>query len=43
VSIAQGELDRVSEDVQRLIGRPPQSLEQFLRENPQSYAHLQAA
>jgi uncharacterized protein YbjT (DUF2867 family) len=43
VAIAQGELDRVSDDVERLIERPPQSLEQFLRENPQSYAHLQAA
>jgi uncharacterized protein YbjT (DUF2867 family) len=43
VSIARGELDRVSGDVERLTGRKPQSLEQFLRENPQSYAHLQAA
>jgi hypothetical protein len=43
VSIAEGELDRVSDDVERLTGRPPQALEQFLRENPQSYAHLQAA
>jgi NAD(P)H dehydrogenase (quinone) len=41
VSIARGELDRVSGDVERLTGRKPQSLEQFLRENPQSYAHLQ--
>jgi uncharacterized protein YbjT (DUF2867 family) len=43
VSIADGELDRVSGDVERLTGHEPQSLEQFLRENPQSYAHLQAA
>jgi NAD(P)H dehydrogenase (quinone) len=43
VSIARGELERVSDDVERLTGRKPQSLEQFLAENPQSYAHLRAA
>ena len=30
-AIAKGELARVSDDVERLTGRPPQSLEAFLR------------
>jgi NAD(P)H dehydrogenase (quinone) len=40
VSIARGELERVSPDVERLTGREPISLAQFLRDNPDSYRHL---
>ena len=39
-SIAAGELERVSPDVERLTGRAPISLAQFLRDNPDSYRHL---
>jgi NAD(P)H dehydrogenase (quinone) len=39
-SIAAGELERVSPDVERLTGRTPISLAQFLRDNPDSYRHL---
>ena len=39
-SIAAGELERISPDVERLTGRPPISLAQFLRDNPDSYRHL---
>ena len=38
--IAAGELERVSDDVERLTGRSPITLEAFLRDNPGSYAHL---
>jgi len=38
--IAAGELEHVSDDVERLIGREPMTLERFLRERPESYAHL---
>jgi uncharacterized protein YbjT (DUF2867 family) len=41
-SIAAGELERISPDVERLTGRPPISLAQFLRDNPDSYRHLTA-
>jgi NAD(P)H dehydrogenase (quinone) len=40
VSIAVGELERVSGDVERLTGRKPQSLDDFLAAHPESYAHL---
>ncbi len=39
-SIAAGELERVSPDIERLTGRGPISLAQFLRDNPESYRHL---
>jgi NAD(P)H dehydrogenase (quinone) len=39
-SIAAGELERISPDVERLTGRKPISLAQFLRDNPDSYRHL---
>ena len=39
-SIAAGELERVSPDVERLTGRAPISLARFLRDNPDSYRHL---
>ncbi len=39
-SIAAGELERISPDVERLTGRAPISLAQFLRDNPDSYRHL---
>ena len=39
-SIAAGELERVSPDVERLTGRTPISLAQFLRDNPDSYRRL---
>jgi NAD(P)H dehydrogenase (quinone) len=40
VAIARGEMDIVSDVVPRLTGRPAQTLSQFLREHPESYAHL---
>jgi NAD(P)H dehydrogenase (quinone) len=40
VSIAAGELERTSADIERLTGRAPISLAQFLRDNPDSYRHL---
>lgn len=39
-AVAAGELERVSDHVERLTGRPPTSLREFLRDNPDSYAHL---
>jgi uncharacterized protein YbjT (DUF2867 family) len=39
-AIAAGELERVSDDVERLTGRAPMTLAQFLRDNPDSYRHL---
>jgi uncharacterized protein YbjT (DUF2867 family) len=39
-AIAAGELDVVSDAVERLTGRPPQRLREFLRANPDSWAHL---
>jgi uncharacterized protein YbjT (DUF2867 family) len=41
-AIAEGELDRVSGDIEALTGRAPMSLDDFLRDNPDSYAHLTA-
>jgi NAD(P)H dehydrogenase (quinone) len=42
VAIADGEWERVSGDVELLTGRKPVSLDEFLRDNPDSYAHLVA-
>ncbi|MEU5402150.1 SDR family oxidoreductase [Streptomyces sp. NPDC005963] len=39
-AIASGEMATVSDAVPKLAGRPAQSFAQFLRENPESYAHL---
>ncbi len=39
-AIAAGELEPVSEDVERLTGRKPISLAGFLRDNQDSYRHL---
>jgi uncharacterized protein YbjT (DUF2867 family) len=39
-SIASGEVSLVSDDVPRLTGHPPQTFRDFLREHPESYAHL---
>jgi NAD(P)H dehydrogenase (quinone) len=39
-AIAAGVLERVSDTVERIAGHPPRSLERFLREHPESYAHL---
>ncbi len=39
-AIAAGDLERVSDDVERLTGRAPMTLAQFLRDNPDSYRHL---
>ena len=39
-AMGAGELDEVSGDVERLTGRPPIALEQFLEANPESYSHL---
>jgi NAD(P)H dehydrogenase (quinone) len=40
VAIKLGELERVSDDVRHLTGREPKTLEQFMSEYPESYAHL---
>ncbi|GAA2103435.1 SDR family oxidoreductase [Microlunatus panaciterrae] len=40
LAIAHGEVSAVSDWVPRLTGHPAQGLEDFLRDNPQSYAHL---
>jgi uncharacterized protein YbjT (DUF2867 family) len=42
-AIAQGELERVSGDVERLTGRRSISLAEFLSANPDSYRHLVTA
>jgi NAD(P)H dehydrogenase (quinone) len=42
-AIAAGELEQVSGDVERLIGRRPTTLDEFLRDNPDSYRHLVSA
>jgi NAD(P)H dehydrogenase (quinone) len=39
-AVAAGELEAVSGDVERLTGRAPLTLEQFLEANPDSYSHL---
>ncbi|SES41900.1 SDR family oxidoreductase [Actinokineospora terrae] len=39
-AIAAGELATVSDTVERITGRPAQTLVEFLRANPDSYAHL---
>jgi NAD(P)H dehydrogenase (quinone) len=38
--IAAGALETVSDTVQRIAGHPPRSLAEFLREHPDSHAHL---
>ena len=38
-----GEMDVVSDSVQRLTGHPAQTLPEYLEAHPQSYAHLRAA
>ncbi|HEV3014571.1 MAG TPA: DUF952 domain-containing protein, partial [Actinomycetota bacterium] len=40
VAIANGDLDRVSDDVASLSGHPPMALAEFLRDNPDSYRRL---
>ena len=42
LAIKHGELDVVSDTVQRLTGHPPQSLREYLEANPESYARLRA-
>ena len=39
-AVATGEMDVVSDAVDRIAGHPPMTLEEFLRRNPESYAHL---
>jgi NAD(P)H dehydrogenase (quinone) len=39
-AIAAGELDKVTDDVERLTGHPPATLEQLLERYPESWAHL---
>ncbi len=41
-SIGAGEMSRVSDDVERVIGRPPVTFAEFLAAHPESYAHLGA-
>ncbi len=43
VAIANGDLERVSDDVATLSGHPPTRLAEFLRTNPDSYQRLAAA
>jgi uncharacterized protein YbjT (DUF2867 family) len=40
VSIAEGELEHVSPDIELLTRQAPMTLQQFLRDNPESYQHL---
>jgi NAD(P)H dehydrogenase (quinone) len=42
-SIGVGEMASVSDDVERVTGRAPRSFAEFLREHPESYAHIGAA
>ena len=39
-AIAAGDLEQVSGDVERLTGRKPITLDEFLGDNPESYRHL---
>jgi hypothetical protein len=39
-AIAAGDLVQVSGDVERLTGRKPITLDEFLGDNPESYRHL---
>jgi uncharacterized protein YbjT (DUF2867 family) len=41
-AIANGELDGVTDHVERLTGHPPMSLAEYLRANPESMRHLRA-
>jgi NAD(P)H dehydrogenase (quinone) len=41
-SIAAGELEGVTADIERLTGRRPMTLDEFLDANPDSYRHLVA-
>jgi NAD(P)H dehydrogenase (quinone) len=43
LQIAMGELADVSDAIPELTGRPAQSLEEYLRQQPESYRHLLAA
>jgi uncharacterized protein YbjT (DUF2867 family) len=42
-TIAEGDLEDVSGDVERLTGRKPITLDEFLRDNPESYRQLLTA
>jgi NAD(P)H dehydrogenase (quinone) len=42
-SVRANEMSRVSNDVERVIGRPPIRFAQFLAEHPERYAHLGSA
>ena len=39
-AIGAGDLEAVSDCVQRFLDRPPTRLGEWLRENPESYRHL---
>ena len=39
-AIAAGVLEAVSDTVERVAGHPPRSVPEFLRDHPESYAHL---
>jgi len=41
-AIATGEMDVVSDTVRRVAGHEPEALSEWLRRNPESYAHLRA-
>ena len=40
LQIATGELSEISDSVPELTGHAAQSLEEYLRQHPESYAHL---
>lgn len=40
LAVANGEMDVVSDTVERLAGHPPISLPEYLERHPESYAHL---
>jgi NAD(P)H dehydrogenase (quinone) len=42
-AVANGDLEAVSGDLAAVAGHPPTTLAEFLRRNPDSYRHLQAA
>jgi uncharacterized protein YbjT (DUF2867 family) len=42
-AIAAGELDLETESVKNLTGHEPQNLDEFIREHPESYAHIETS
>lgn len=42
-AVAAGELDLETESVKNLTGHEPQNLDEFLKEHPESYAHIETS